>query len=87
MSSLLGGVLGEHRPRRPRPLRGIVECGAQRHHGMPVLARIEGQLLSLKRALAPPRVERMLEHVPALAKRLDLGEEVHSESPLVAVAG
>src|SRR5437764_396526 len=69
-------------------LRGA--CGArrgfgERAHGVAVLARVGRELLAGQRSCRPALVEGMAQHVPALARGVKLGPEVHVGSPLGGV--
>ena len=49
----------------------------ERDHGVPVLAGVAGQVVARQLALLPARVERMLEHVPALPSRVNPCNHIH----------
>jgi hypothetical protein len=56
---------------------GCLRRPRQRHDRVPVLARVARQLLAGQIAPLPADVERMLEHVPPLARRVDPCDHVH----------
>jgi len=49
----------------------------ERHDGMPVLTRIEGEVLASQVAALPAEIEGMVEDVPACPRLVDSVDQIH----------